>query len=142
MLFLSYGSCNIVTPKVLIMKCLFSLQHWCFKFEGKYLPWKKMSNGDVMGAGCNIVQAVVIQALSEALEQHMKYRSNSVAVTPRLKVLKNGKNLIFFSYSSLCVCKIFCDFSFTVVIVAPPGCTRLYWEYIAKALTAALRSAQ
>lgn len=57
-----------------------------------------MSDGDVMGASCNIVQAVVKQALWEALEQHTKYRSNSTAITP-----KNGKNLIFFSYSSLCV---------------------------------------
>lgn len=60
-----------------------------------------MSVANVMSAGRNIAQAEEIQALWEALEPHMKYWSNSVAVTPRLIVLKNGEQTVFLQRGTL-----------------------------------------
>lgn len=111
--------------------------------ELEHLTWTEMSDGNVTSeqsaAGCNIAQAVVTQALWEALEQRMKYPSNSIAITPGLPALKKQQtynflprgSLLFYHSSSgssffcVCVCKTFCNHSFTWGIVAPPGCTWL-----------------
>lgn len=49
-------------------------------------------DANITSAGCNIVQAVATEASREALEQPMKYWSNSVAVSPRLMELENRKH--------------------------------------------------